>query len=386
MLIRFAISAESRHCTLNKRKKSGTTLLNQRARNLKEEVPPFVMAAAVASLGVFDGYLPLEHDVFKSMTKIGGNAVLTFPARLSPEMLQDIDKRTMCKACGAHMFLLAQAFAPLPGSSATHNRMLYTFACNSDRCSLRPDDAFVSFALQFDQPDTESLDANDDESDAPQPVEATPCSLLAPFSFPPLAVEIVDEPAKEVIVPTDVEVEMIKAAEANSKSHVADDDIAEMAHALDLKDKPIDVNFDKFRRRIARCPEQVLRYHRNGLALFMNPDRTIYLTVPPCAACGKERAMEYQLLPTLLYYCHTDKYVSKDKVRAKDEGLDFATVTVFACRAGCQALAAGTVLETLFTFVEAPPTMEEDNNNCGGKLTLREYFKQGDAPDLPGPE
>jgi hypothetical protein len=339
--------------------------------------------AALASLGVYDGYLPLEHDQFPSMTKIGGAPVYTFPALLTPELTADIAQRTTCKSCGLRMFLLAQAYAPLPGGSANHNRMMYTFACNSDRCSQRPDASFVSFALQFDKPDTESFDANDEEEDAAQPVEPTPRSLLPPFTFPPLVIDIVDEPAKETIVPTDVEAELIKAAEANSQSVVADDDIADMAHQLDLKDKPIDVNFDKFRRRLARCPGQVLRYHRNGLALFMNPDKSIYLTVPPCSACGKERAMEMQLLPTILYYCHTSKYVPEAKAVLKDDGLDFATVTVYACRAGCQGQAAGTVLETLFTFVEPPPTMEEDTSSCGGKLTLREYFAQADVPASP---
>jgi hypothetical protein len=333
--------------------------------------------AAVASLGVFDGYLPLEHDMFPSMTKIGGSPVFTFPDLMPAEMVSDIKQRKTCKSCGSQMFLLAQAFAPLTSS---HNRMVYTFGCNSDQCSLRPDSSFTSFAVQFDKPDLESMNAADDETDAPVPVEATPKELLPPFTLPPLAVDVVDEPSKEVIVPTDVEAELIKAAELNGKSEVGDDDIAEMAHTLDLKDKPVDVNFDKFRRRIARCPAQVMRYHRNGLSLFMNPDKTIYLTVPPCDRCGMERANELQLLPTLLYYCRPEKYVTEEKQKQKDDGIDFATVTLFSCKGGCQQSAAGAVLETLFTFVEPAPTLEEETNSCGGKLTLREYFAQGDQP------
>ena len=326
----------------------------------------------MASLGVFDGYLPLEHDKFTSMTKIGGSAVFTFPDLMAPELQEDIKVRTTCKSCGVKMFLLAQAFAPLEG---THNRMIYVFGCNSDACALRPDSSFVSFAVQFDRLDTEAMECNDAEADDPVPVEATPRQLLPLFTLPPLAVDIVDEPEKEEIVPTDVEAEMIKAAEANGRSDVTDEDIAEMAHQLDLKDKPIDVYFDKFRKRLARCPLQLMRYHRGGLSLFMNPDKTIYLTVPPCDKCGKERALEMQLLPTLLYFCHAEKYVPEGKLQ-HDDGIDFATVTIYSCRDGCQRRSPGVVLEQLFAFVEPAPTLEEESHSCGGKLTLREYFAQ----------
>jgi hypothetical protein len=88
---------------------------------------------------------------------------------------------------------------------------------------------------------------------------------------------------------------------------------------------------------------------------------------------------ELQLLPTLLHYCHAEQYVPEGK-RKQDDGMDYATITVFSCRDGCRQNAAGCIFEELFLFVEPAPMMDEEMSS--GKLSLREYFAQPSDPAL----
>lgn len=327
-------------------------------------------------LGVYDGFLPLEHDSFSSLTKCGGRAA--FHPALSTDahaLHTQIEEWTRCRSCGDQMFLLAQAFAPLPTAAHmgdAHNRMMYVYACNSAVCAAKASDSWVSFSVQLDKDDEAAAVADDDADDAPVPVEPTPKELIPAFTYPPLSVDVVPEPQKEVIVPTDVEAELIRATEASAAGPADAEDIKELEDQLDLKDKPIDVYFDKFRRRVARCPKQVLRYQWGGLPLFMNVTKTFDLSVPACEHCGGVRAMELQLLPTLLFFVRSKDYVTAGK-RDGDDGLDFATATVYTCAAGCLGKVSGLVAQREFLFVEPAPTMAEEISP-DGKPDLRSYF------------
>merc|ERR1711971_93247 len=55
---------------------------------------------------------------------------------------------------------------------------------------------------------------------------------------------------------------------------------------------------EKFKRRIQRCPDQVLRYERRGRPLECSPQT---LQPPPaCQKCGGQRTFEFSVMPQLL--------------------------------------------------------------------------------------
>lgn len=85
-----------------------------------------------------------------------------------------------------------------------------------------------------------------------------------------------------------------------------------------------------FQERIARAPEQVLRYCRYESAKPLwpmssgQPSKT---DIPKCNYCGGPRGFEFQILPQLLYY-----FGVKNDV----DSLDWATIVVYTCEASCE--------------------------------------------------
>ncbi|XAR61374.1 hypothetical protein NMG60_11035058 [Bertholletia excelsa] len=84
-----------------------------------------------------------------------------------------------------------------------------------------------------------------------------------------------------------------------------------------------------FQERIARAPEQVLRYCRDDRAKPLWPmssGRPSKIDIPKCSYCGGSRGFEFQILPQLLYY-----FGVKNDV----DSLDWATIVVYTCEASC---------------------------------------------------
>ncbi|XP_059625631.1 uncharacterized protein LOC132268803 [Cornus florida] len=89
-----------------------------------------------------------------------------------------------------------------------------------------------------------------------------------------------------------------------------------------------------FQERIARAPEQVLRYCRYERAKPLWPmssGRPSKADIPNCRSCGGVRGFEFQILPQLLYY-----FGVKNDV----DSLDWATIAVYACESSCDASVA----------------------------------------------
>ncbi|KEG15534.1 putative programmed cell death protein 2 [Trypanosoma grayi] len=333
-------------------------------------------------LGVFDGYMSLDRDKLTSETKIGG-APSYFPA-LSLSQSETIREWTTCGVCGQQMFLLLQAFSPLPLAPSLHHRMVYVFCCNSSICTRQPSSSWCAFTLQVDAADEQAL--QDDCSD--EVIEMGPLTPaeLPPNTFPPCCVDIFPEPKKEIVVPTDLETEMIKAAEENAKNpDITENDVKELERAIDLKDKPSDYDFEKFRRKMAREPTQVLRYYeRDGIQkreaasnlavappLFMNPRRVKdFFRIPPCGSCGAALIHEVQIMPTCVYYLRVGEYVVAGRKNG-DEGVDWGTVTVFVCSNNCSKDCNGVVLRKEFVLVEKAPELLDEIDETDGRKDLR---------------
>ncbi|KAJ8749628.1 hypothetical protein K2173_026277 [Erythroxylum novogranatense] len=88
-----------------------------------------------------------------------------------------------------------------------------------------------------------------------------------------------------------------------------------------------------FQERIARAPEQVVRYCRHASAKPLWPMSTGQPSkgdIPCCNHCGSSLVFEFQVLPQLLYY-----FGVKNDV----DSLDWATIVVYTCGASCETSA-----------------------------------------------
>lgn len=86
-----------------------------------------------------------------------------------------------------------------------------------------------------------------------------------------------------------------------------------------------------FQERLAKAPEQVLRYHRSAHAKALWPTasgRLSKVDIPKCSYCGGPRCFEFQILPQLLFYFGVNNDV---------DSLDWATMAVYTCESSCEA-------------------------------------------------
>ncbi|KAF8387765.1 hypothetical protein HHK36_026420 [Tetracentron sinense] len=86
-----------------------------------------------------------------------------------------------------------------------------------------------------------------------------------------------------------------------------------------------------FQERIAKAPEQVLRYCRDANAKPLWPvssGRSSEADIPKCKYCDGPLGFEFQILPQLLYYFG---------VKNDADSLDWATIVVYTCAASCEA-------------------------------------------------
>mmetsp|Transcript_1648 Transcript_1648/g.2158 ORF Transcript_1648/g.2158 Transcript_1648/m.2158 type:complete len:248 (+) Transcript_1648:343-1086(+) len=115
--------------------------------------------------------------------------------------------------------------------------------------------------------------------------------------------------------------------------------------------------FLKFQRRLARSPEQCLRYSFGGEPLWMTDQLPKDNSIPDCPYCGSERIFEMQLLPTLLslkglewrhkpsqteptHEPNTENGTEKTPLQLLQEGtrearVDFGVVAIYSCSQSC---------------------------------------------------
>ncbi|CAK9185819.1 unnamed protein product [Ilex paraguariensis] len=86
-----------------------------------------------------------------------------------------------------------------------------------------------------------------------------------------------------------------------------------------------------FQERIAKAPQQVLRYGRAKPLWPMSSGRPSKADIPKCSYCGGPCGFEFQILPQLLYY-----FGVKNDV----DSLDWATIAVYTCEASCEVTMA----------------------------------------------
>lgn len=84
-----------------------------------------------------------------------------------------------------------------------------------------------------------------------------------------------------------------------------------------------DKAFNKFKKRTAYHPDQILRYDRGGEPLWVSGENIVDTRdVPPCPHCNGPRAFEFQVMPQLLNDLGNDT-------------VDWGTLVVYTCQKSC---------------------------------------------------
>jgi len=87
-----------------------------------------------------------------------------------------------------------------------------------------------------------------------------------------------------------------------------------------------DVACEKFRLRVARAGDQVIRYERGGSPLLCTSSPALG-PPPPCELCGAPRIFEFQVMPQLLF----ELKLGLDA----DSCLDWGSIYIYSCSSSC---------------------------------------------------
>ncbi|CCI45764.1 unnamed protein product [Albugo candida] len=313
-------------------------------------------------LGIINKHSDGKVDL-PSCSKLGGS-----PVWLSP--IPPIDKKSLqCAKCQGQLFFIAQIYAPI-----RIPRTLYMFGCNSTTCgeTIGRDQSVDSESNEKTEvmsthcpnwaDDTED-DWSDQEECADQAVslndlemlldachvEASrlevvqdasqiPSQTLSEPQFPPVLLEVIEEPhSRDIDFSYEHKLyQKYVTTEAQCAPSVQGSDsikIKTFPHAEVYEQTPTEErHFIRFQERLKRCPQQCLRYDYDGEPLWPIPIPSQF-HIPKCK-CGKERKFECQLMPAVLYVLQVDKCFPPNTV-AGPCGMDWLSLLVYSCPDSC---------------------------------------------------
>ncbi|XP_072321469.1 programmed cell death protein 2 [Eucyclogobius newberryi] len=325
------------------------------------------MSTAEVILGFLEEVEPWRLFSPQFPSKVGGK-----PAWLSQKDVPSLSQLE-CEICHLPMAFLLQVYSPLSGQDQCFHRTLFLFCCKTPECYSHNDSRCMKvFRSQMPRKNEfYSYDAPPDDEPPPEPYKGhnvlpvsgvklcwicgcpgtKACSRChsviycgkhhqtihwkhshkrecgsqessgvskSPFLFPEF--ELVTEP----------EAQNTKCKETEDIPTYVDETLAESFAETELEEiamhetEEIKV-FQRFKKRIAPEPHQVVRYHRGGLPLWVSAKHVPSDEVPPCS-CGSKRVFEFQVMPQLLNSLCVD---------STGASIDWGTVAVFTCSLSC---------------------------------------------------
>ncbi|XP_041108734.1 programmed cell death protein 2 [Polyodon spathula] len=317
-------------------------------------------------------------------SKVGGR-----PAWLSQLGLPSPSELS-CQKCGQPSAFLLQVYAPIPGQARSFHRTCFVFCCKNTACYSHNDSrCFKVYRSQlprkndfysYDPPvEEEAADIHSTDSEILQLGSGVKlcrvCGCLGPKScsrchsanycsrehqtidwkaghkkecskngevgvslldhkFLFLEYEVVTEP-EELQLEADgdgqIEEEQLKEMQTYLESKPPAGDVLDSVDERDLEamaehESKESKVFEKFKRRTAIEPEQVLRYCRMGHPLWVSDENVPKETDIPNCLCGAKRLFEFQIMPQLLNYL---------KVDSPEASIDWGTLAVYTCADSC---------------------------------------------------
>jgi len=297
-------------------------------------------------------------------SKVGGR-----PAWLDLKHLPSSQMMT-CPQCEKPRAFLLQVYAPDNNQTRAFHRTIYIFICKNEKCwnSESPPILVLRSQLGRDNPFYPPDPPQDSPSWRTDIVAQVPlchvcgsrgnmtCSRCRRVSYcgqycqkldwkaghkkqcqagggkcpPTLAswclneglLEMEEEPERDDDFGGDRIQELVDEATKTGGSVNVDEDEWEAIE----RDQKEDKIMEKFKKRVRRCPDQVIRYDRRGLPLLCSS--TPLPPAPPCNLCQGSRSFEFQVMPQLL----SEMNLGSDSYEG---GLDWGSIHVFTCDQSC---------------------------------------------------
>eukprot|EP01083_Nonionella_stella_P273581 928106_1 len=325
----------------------------------------------------------LSRNYFPS--KVGGR-----PSWLNPRDLPSMGDLT-CQSCSKSLRFLLQLYAPFDEFDRTFHRTVFIFCCPNQLCyKEKPSGCVRAFRSQL--PHTNSFYSVDPPKYDVKPesevemAEVPTCSLCGlpgvtqcntchlphycsdaherahggvhkcaradsvtsgedskvsgiddkiakKYVFPEFELSMEDEPREtdfgnENDLLLRYENSLSNMTEEEKVSHEADGrDLEAIEKSLRTR---IDEKFVDFSVRVARAPEQVVRYGSPEPLWVGTPGRACAEEVAPCERCGEKRKFEFQVMPQILHFLNVDT-----GIESRDTALDWGTLAVYTCARSC---------------------------------------------------
>lgn len=300
----------------------------------------------------------LESNQFPS--KIGGK-----PAWLDLNCLPT-STDLKCLTCEKQMIFLCQIYAPYEECLNNFHRTIYVFICRNSQCSKRNDSqnmkVFRSHLPKQNKyySDTPPLDMPDPTFDLKKwnklcklcgCLAAKHCSkcqepyccrehqivdwtehhkhecgnetksepIVSKLLFPQFQLAIESEESNKQEVNPDIALQEYKKLEMDGKLGTLSDvpeNVLE-SHASVNED----ITFSRFSKRINLDPDQVLRYERGGIPLWISKE-ALPMDIPNCENCNQPRQFEFQIMPQMLTII-------------KENDLDWGILIIYTCKQSC---------------------------------------------------
>ncbi|KAF5286043.1 hypothetical protein FQR65_LT12978 [Abscondita terminalis] len=283
----------------------------------------------------------LESRLFPS--KIGGK-----PAWLELENLPSVQD-LQCDNCHQQMIFLCQIYAPYEEDENNFHRTLFIFICRNPKCSQRNVNnnmkVFRSSLPRINkfysaQPSLEEPDINFSVSKCKCKItyccrqhqvadwknghkemcgSIKECTTQSKMLFKEYELVIGEEDLEDHGVDESEALNEFKRLQSEGKigTMVDASDVDLEAHSFVDQDPA----FSKFRKRISKIEDQVLRYERDGEPLWIASDPKP-TEIPCCEHCHGRRRFEFQVMPQML------------SVLQENE-LDWGVLLVYTCKNSC---------------------------------------------------
>ncbi|XP_023941900.2 programmed cell death protein 2 [Bicyclus anynana] len=311
-------------------------------------------------------------------SKVGGK-----PAWLDLKNLPEPGGLT-CKTCKEPLIFLCQVYAPFEESNDCFHRTIFIFICRKGSCcKINSAENFIILRCQLPRKNEYySFEPYEENENEVFPMEkwakmCNVCGLKAPshcskckkvnycsrehqildwkkehkticpdlqekseprlncftvtesgksILFEEWEVDVDKEDEEEItVVDTNQELEklkkMIEDEKVGTMSNIPDSEIEQYARSSSA-----DKVYNRFSKRIARHPDQVLRYDRGGTPLWITENTVNNISIPKCQYCNGDRQFEFQIMPQLLNFIN---------VGIELNSIDWGVLAIYTCKASC---------------------------------------------------
>ncbi|PNF25052.1 Programmed cell death protein 2 [Cryptotermes secundus] len=245
--------------------------------------------------------------------KVGGK-----PAWLD---LFDVPSKIPCGKCDKQCIFLCQVYAPYEELDSCFHRTVFIFICRDPSCcKYNENKNLVVYRCQLNRRNKFFMFEPPVEEEKWQPdispeLCKTCCVCGAKSGSHCGKCKVAYYCSKE---------HQVIDWKLGHKERCSSDDISV---ELQKVTSPEDRQFSKFTSRIKRNPDQVLRYNRGGVPLWISthhiPNEE---DIPHCEYCGTQRQFEFQILPQMLNYLGLD---------STEDSVDWGTLAVYTCSQSC---------------------------------------------------